>query len=56
MFIVFLSASICCIYFNCYLLTVAHDQKVTERNSDMQRIAVNLSLAGDSSEKGKFIL
>ncbi len=34
-------------------LWVAHQQKVSERNSDMQRIAANLALSDESGERDK---
>ena len=35
------------------LSLLAHDHRVTERNSDMQRIAANLALSDEAGDKGK---
>ena len=34
---------------------LAHDQKVQERNSDMQKIASNLTLDVDSGDNGRYL-
>jgi len=43
----------CTQYWSLCLHCVASDHKVSERNSDMQRIAANLALSDESSRKGE---